>query len=161
IAFEKHSVRIFMDFGYASGDANLNSDHLNGFVLLHRNKRVGLILGRELLGNYAGDHVGQGSMVAYGNPDSFSGVIYLRPGLRLEWSPSWASGIELVLAQKASAQDGEPKNLGFEIDLGTEHAMYRNFTVGGDLGMLFPGSGLGVSDPHMPIALRLTAALKF
>lgn len=160
-SYEYHKVKMFLEFLYASGDANLTADRMNGFVLLHRNRRPGLILGRELLGPYYGNGVGQGSLVVYGNPDTFSGAFYVRPGLRVDWSQSWASGIEFIIAQKAQVAAGDVKNLGVEVDLGTEYAVYKNFDLGVNLGYLFPGLGLRVPSPKGVFAFRATAALRF
>jgi len=160
-SYEVHRLKIFTDFLYASGDNNLNGGHLNGFVLLHRNRRPGLILGRELLGPYYTNLVGYGSPVVYGAQDTFSGVIYLRPGVRFDWTPSLSSGLELILAQKAAVTDTDSKNLGIEVDIGTEFAMYKNFDLGGQVGYLFPGDGLQVPNPKGAFAGRATAALKF
>jgi hypothetical protein len=114
VSYDWGKVKTFMDFTYASGDNDLNSDHLNGFVLLHRNRRAGLILGKELIGNYFGNNLSLGSMVVYGNTGSFSGVYYFRPGIRVEWSPSWVTGVEVIAAQKAAKQTAEEGNLGVE-----------------------------------------------
>lgn len=160
-AYEYHKVKGFIEVLYASGDANLNANHLNGFVVLNRNRRPGLILGRELLGPYAGNNVGLGSCVAYGNQDSFSGCLYFRPGLKIDWSSSWATGVEVVIARKAATQAGEAANLGVEVDLGTDYAVYQNFDLGVNLGYLFAGPGLGVPNPRDVVALRATAALRF
>ena len=160
-SYEYHTVKIFLDMLYASGDSNLNGDHLNGFVLLHRNRRPGLILGRELLGQYYGNGVGLGSLVVYGNDDTFSGVFYARPGLRVDWSSAWSSGLEVIVAQKAQVATGEEKNLGVEIDAGTEYAVYKNFDLGVNVGYLIPGLGLGVPNPRGVFATRATAALRF
>src|SRR5262249_55507838 len=116
-AFELHSFKAFIEGLYASGDSNLNAGHLDGFVLLHRNRSPGLILGHELLGNYAGDGEGLGNPLMYGNQDSFSGIFYLHPGIRVDWAPSFSTGAEMVLARKAAVQAGESANLGVEIDL--------------------------------------------
>jgi len=160
-SYEYHRVKGFLEFLYASGDADLNANHLNGFVGLNRNRRPGLILGRELLGPYHSNTVGMGSLVVYGDPNTFSGVIYLRPGLRVDWSPSWASGIELIIAQKAAAAAGEAKNLGVEVDIGTEYSVYKNFDLGVNIGYLFAGNGLRVGSPKGVAAIRATAALRF
>jgi len=160
-SYEYHRVKGFLEFLYASGDADLTADHMNGFVALNRNRRPGLILGRELLGPYHSNTVGMGSTVVYGNADSFSGVIYIRPGLRIDWSPTWATGIEFIFAQKAVAAAGESKNLGLEVDLGTEYSVYKNFDLGLNLGYLFAGDGLRVANPRGVFAIRATAALRF
>src|SRR5262249_48242245 len=102
ITYEYHAIKTFIEFLYASGDDNLSGGHLNGFVALHRNRRPGVILARELLGNYNGNNVAQGSLTAYGTNNTFSGVYYLRPGFRVEWSQAWASGIEVLIARKAA-----------------------------------------------------------
>jgi hypothetical protein len=166
VSYETQKIKGFLDFLYASGDTAINSDRLNGFVLLHRNRRPGLILGRELLGNYANSSVGQGSLVYYGQnsgatTSSFSGAYYFRPGVRFEWSPSWASGIELIIAQKAATSNGESGNLGVEVDFGTDHEFYKNFDIGLNVGYLFPGQGLGVTSPEGVFAFRTTAVVKF
>ncbi len=160
-AFDYHSFKAFLEFLYASGDNNLNGDHLNGFVLLHRNRSVGLILGQELLGPYYSSHVGFGNPTIYGNNDVFSGVYFFRPGVRFDWSPTWSSGLEVIIASKAAAAAGEEKSLGVEIDLGTEYGVYKNFDLGLNLGYLFSGKGLRVADPKGVFALRTTAALRF
>jgi hypothetical protein len=74
-AVDYRKVKSFIEVVYASGDANLNDSTMTGFVLMHRNRRPGLILGRELLGTYYGNNVGLGTPFAYGNQDSFSGVL--------------------------------------------------------------------------------------
>jgi hypothetical protein len=162
-SYDFHKLKIFADFLYASGDSNLGADHLNGFVLLNRNRRPGLILGRELLGNFNSNTVGQGSLVWYGNPGGFSGVYYLRPGLRVDWSQQWSSGIEAVIAQKAATQAGEPSNLGVEIDIGGEHEFYENFDLGLTFGYLFPGDGIftGAGGIGGVFGVRTMASVKF
>jgi hypothetical protein len=159
--YEHHNVKLFLDFLFAGGDSNLSDDNLTGFTLIHRNRRPGLILGRELLGNYHGNSVAQGSPVVYGTAGTFSGIISLRPGIRIDWSPAWSSGLEFIWARKAAVEPGGDANLGIEIDVGTEYAVYKNFDLGLNVGFLFPGTGLGVPNPATVFALRTTAALKF
>lgn len=158
--FDYRKTKTFLELVYVSGDANLR-DGLTGFVLTHRNKRPGLILGRELLGTYSGNNVALGTPFAYGNQDSFSGVLYLRPGFRVDWSPSLTSSLEVVIARKAAVQAGEAADLGVEFDLGSDYALYKNFRVGADFGLLFAGAGLRVASPSVPFALRATGALTF
>lgn len=159
--FDYRKVKTFLEVVYASGDSNLNDNNLSGFVLAHRNKRPGLILGRELLGPYAGNNVALGTPFAYGNQDSFSGVLYFRPGVRVEWSSTLTSAFEVVIARKAAVQAGESADLGVEFDLGTDYALYKNFKLGVDVGILAPGAGLQVAAPSAPFAMRATAALTF
>lgn len=168
--YEYHKLKAFLEFLYASGDSNLNNDELTGFVSLHPNRRAGFILGRELLGKYSGvgtdpGNVGNGSMVVYGNQDSFSGIYFFRPGLRIDWSPSLSSGLEVVYAEKASVQSGENRALGTEIDLGTDYSVYKNFDLGVNVGVLFPGKGLlssmGLDTTYTVFGFRTTASLKF
>lgn len=172
ITYEYHKVKGFMEFLYASGDSNLNNEELTGFVLLHPNRRAGFILGRELLGKYSSvddgaGKAGNGSLVVYGNENAFSGVYFLRPGLRIDWSPSLASGLEVVHALKASVQDGEQRSLGTEIDLGTDYSVYKNFDLGVNVGVLFPGKGIlsamssDVDKNYTVFGFRTTASLKF
>jgi len=163
LTYDYHKIKAFLDFLYASGDSNLSANHLNGFVELNRNRRPGLILGRELLGKYASGTAQMGSPLYYGAPNTFSGVYYLRPGFRFEWSETWASGLEVIFAQKAAVAAGDPTSLGLEIDLGTDHAFYKNFDMGINLGYLFAGSGLvgAGSSPSGVFAVRTTAAVKF
>lgn len=160
-SYEYHKIKAFMEILYAGGDSNLNADHLSGFVLLHRNRRPGLILGHELLGPYMGNNVGLGSLVVYGNADTFSGVIYVRPGFKFDWSRSWSSGIEFVIARKAVAAPGDNHNLGGEVDVGTEYQVYQDFDLGLTLGYLVAGTGLRVANPRGPFAIRFTSSLKF
>ena len=162
ITYDNHSIKAFLDFLYASGDSNLSGGHMNGFVLLHRNRSPGLILGRELLGNYTGNTAGMGSLVYYGAPNTFSGVYYFRPGFRVDWSETWGTGIEVLVAQKAATLGpADPANLGVEVDLGVDHAFYKNFDAGLDLGYLFAGAGLGASSGVGVFAVRGTVAVKF
>lgn len=166
VSYNYHTVKAFLDFLYASGDSNIQADHLNGFTLLHRNRRPGLILGRELLGNFHNSSVGQGSLLYYGDQtgttaNSFSGAFYFRPGLRIDWSPAWASGLEFIIARKAATVAGENANLGFEIDLGTDHEFYKNFDLGLTVGYLFPGDGIPGSTGDGAFGVRTTAAVKF
>ncbi len=165
--FELHSVKAFLELLYASGDSNVTAGHLNGFVLLHRNRRPGIILGRQLLGAATGNTAGQGSVAVYGKTDasgnaqSFSGAIYARPGFRVDWSRNWASGFELIFARKAATAAGESSNLGVELDIGTDYSVYKNFDLGLTLGYLFSGDGLNVASPKGVFGLQITAALKF
>ena len=161
VAYEYHKTKAFVDVLYASGDNAIKSNRLNGFMLLNRNRRPGLILGRELLGNFYGNDVGRGSLMYYGDTNSLPGAFYVRPGLRVDWSQSWATGLEFIIAQKAATPPGQSSNLGLEIDLGTDHAFYKNFDLGLTLGYLFPGAGLGVADPKGVFAVRGTASVKF
>ena len=158
VSYDYHKVKAFLDFLYASGDATL-SDRLNGFILLHRNRRPGLILGRELLGAAYGNNVGHGSPLYYGT-SGFSGVYYFRPGFRVDWSPSWASGLEVIIANKAVTGAGENGHLGVELDVGTDHAFYKNFDLGLQLGYLFPGKGIATAAPGV-FAVRTTASIRF
>ena len=160
-AYEYHNVKGFVDFMYASGDTSLNSDRLNGFVLLHRNRSPGIILGRELLGPYNGNSINQGSLVAYGDADTFSGAYYVRPGLRVEWAPSWSTGLEVIVAQKAAVTPNDSAALGVEFDLGADHSFYKNFDLGVTVGYLIPGAGLRISSPTGVIGLRTTASIRF
>jgi hypothetical protein len=161
VSYEFTKVKAFLDFLYASGDSNLNDNQMGGFVVLNRNRRPGLILGRELLGNFNNTTVAQGSPVVYGAADTFSGVLYFRPGVRIDWASDWASGIEIIVARKASSSPGSSSNLGVEIDIGAEHAVYKNFGLGVTFGYLIAGEGLGVASPKGPYALRATAAVSF
>lgn len=162
VSYEYHKIKAFVDFMYAAGDSNLADDSLNGFTVVHRNRRPGLILGRELLGDYYNNSVGQGSLFYYGAPGSFSGAYYIRPGFRVEWSQAWGTGLEVIIANKASVAGGESSGLGVEVDAGVDHAVYKNFDVGLNLGYLFPGEGLlnrgGASGVF---AFRTTASVKF
>ena len=160
-SYEIHTVKGFIDALYVSGDANLNDDNNNGFVLMNRNRRPGLILGRELLGPYYGNNAGLGSLLVYGDADTYSGVIYVRPGVRIEWSKSWASALEIIYAQKATVSATDTKNLGLEVDFGTDYSVYRNFDLGAKLGYLFAGAGLRVGAPKNVFALSMTASLTF
>jgi hypothetical protein len=160
-SYEYHKMRTFIDFMYVSGDPDLTDDQLSGFVLLNRNRRPGLILGRELLGLYYGNNFGMGSLVAYGIADTFSGVFLFRPGIRVDWTQSWATGLEVLIAQKASVGAGDARSLGVELDLSTEFAVYKNFDLGVDLAFLFPGDGFRIPQRHGAYAVRATAGLKF
>jgi len=160
-SYEYHKVKAFIEFLYASGDDDLNGDHLNGFVVLNRNRGRSLILGKELLGLYHGPFVGYGSLMVYGNNDTVSGVYYLRPGFRVDWDESWSTGVEAMIARKAVVAPGDNANLGVELDLGVTYGVYRNFDLGANVALLFPGLGLRVADPKTAFALRTTAVIKF
>ena len=134
---------------------------MSGFVLMHRNRRAGILLGRELLGAYYGEKVNYGSMVVYGDANNFSGVYYVRPGFRFDWSPSWSSGIEIIWANKAAVTAGEEKYLGFEVDVGTEYSVYKNFDIGVTLAVLAPGAGLRPVDSSSVFGFQTTFGLKF
>jgi hypothetical protein len=160
--FDYHNIKGFLEVLYAGGDSDLTNTQQTGFMLLNRNRRPGLILGREIIGQYHGNNVNQGSLVYYGAATSFSGVIYIRPGFRWEWSPSWASGVELIYAQKAAVQVGESANLGIEIDVGTEYNIYKNLQLGVNGAYLFAGNGLLTSGTATnAYAVRSTVSLKF
>jgi hypothetical protein len=157
--YDFHKVKAYVDFLYASGDSNFAS-HLNGFTVLNRNRSPGLILGQQLLGPYASDLVGYGSLLYYGDPGDFSGILYLTPGVRVDWSTAWASGLEFIIPRKATTAS-DSASLGFEIDGNVTHTVYKNFDIGLDLGYLFPGDGLRVQNPKGVFATRGTVALKF
>jgi hypothetical protein len=159
-SLDYRKVKGFLEVVYASGDADLNNGPMTGYSLLNRNKRPGLILGRELVGPYYGNNLSLGTPLAYGNTGSFSGVLYFRPGIRFEWSPTLTSVLEVIIARKAAAQAGEGSDLGVEFDFGTEYALYKNFRVGADLGVLAPGSGIR-TNPSAAFALRGSASLTF
>lgn len=165
ITFAYHKIKIFSEVLYASGDKNVKDNSSTAFSLLHLNRaRPGLILGRELLGNLYGNSVSQGNLLVYGNQDAFSGVLYVRPGFRVDWSPSWASGVEAVIARKAATQNGENASLGWELDFGTDYNVYKNFDLGLNAGFAFPGDGIPLptsGERKMIFAVRTTAALKF
>lgn len=166
ITFDYHKIKAFTEVVYASGDKNLSDNSATGFSLLNLNRaRPGLILGRELLGKYHGNSVGKGNLLVYGSDGSYSGLLFLRPGFRVDWSPSWASGVEVVIARKAATQDGENANLGWELDLGTDYNVYKNFDLGVNAGFAFPGEGIPLpaagGEHKMIFAVRTTAALKF
>lgn len=165
ITFAYHKIKAFTEVVYASGDKNINDSSSTAFSLIHLNRaRPGLILGRELLGKYHGDKVSQGNLLVYGNQDSFSGLLFARPGVRIDWSPSWASGVEVIIARKAATQNGEDANLGWEVDLGTDYNVYKNFDLGLNLGFAFPGKGIPLpsgGENKSIFAVRTTAALRF
>jgi len=165
ITYEYHKFKAFLDFLYATGDDALGNGELSGFVLLHRNKRPGLILGRELLGTSFGpalqDSVGLGSLVAYGSGTTYSGVIYLVPGVTIEWAQGWTTGVEVIWARKAAEVAGMSKALGLEIDVATDYRVYKNAVLGLAFGVLIPGDGLGVTGPQGPFAIRGTLGLEF
>lgn len=161
VTYQGHKVKAFAEFLYAGGDNDLTDKDLKGFVLLNRNRSPGLILGKELLGPYAGNGAGRGSLTVYGDRDSFSGVYYFRPGIRVDWSPAWASGLEVIHARKAAVKDGEESVLGTEIDLGTDYNVYKNFDLGANFAVLFPGKGIQVLDTVTIFGFRTTASLRF
>lgn len=165
ITFNYHKFKAFTEVVYATGDKDIKDNSSTAFSLIHLNRaRPGLILGRELLGVYHGNTVSQGNLLVYGQQDSFSGLLYVRPGFRIDWSPSWASGVEVIIARKATAREGDNANLGWEVDLGTDYNVYKNFDMGLNLGFAFPGKGipLATGGEHKSIfAVRTTAALKF
>jgi hypothetical protein len=154
-------VKSFFEVMYIGGDSELNDNNLTGFTLAHRNRRPGLILGRELLGPYYGNNVALGTPFAYGSDGTFSGVLYFRPGVKVEWSPTLTSAVEVIFARKAADLATADMNLGLEIDVGTEYALYKNFKLGVDVGFLSPGAGLGVASGSAAFAFRSTAALTF
>ena len=165
ITYSHHKLKLFTEAVYATGDKNINDGSSTSFSLLHLNRaRPGLILGRELLGKYHGNNVGQGNLLVYGADGSFSGLLYVRPGLRIDWSPAWASGVELIFARKATTADGDNANLGWELDFGTDYNVYRNFDLGLNLGFAFPGEGIPLEaggERKSIFAIRTTAALRF
>jgi len=167
ITYEYHQIKAYLNFLYASGDDAVANGSLDGFVLLHRNKRPGIILGHELLGSLAGDDAGLGSVVAYGSaPTSlpggvFSGAIYAVPGFSYEWAQSWRSGIEIIWAQKAKESGGAAKDLGVEIDVATDYQVHKNAVLGLVFGFLIAGDGLGVPSPKNPLAFKGTLGLVF
>lgn len=160
-AYEIHKIKTFLEFLYATGDSDMASGAMTGFALLHRNRRAGVLLGRELLGKYYGEHANLGSPVVYGNDGSFSGIFYVRPGFRFDWSRSWSSGIEFIYADKAEVQANEDPHLGFEIDIGTEYSVYRNFDIGVTMALLFPGKGLGAPQTPNAFGFQTTFGLSF
>lgn len=165
ITYSHHKLKLFTEAVYATGDKNINDSSSTSFSLLHLNRaRPGLILGRELLGQYHDNNVSQGNLLVYGANGSFSGLLYVRPGLRIDWSPAWASGVEVIFARKATTADGDNANLGWELDLGTDYNVYRNFDLGVNLGFAFPGEGIPLpvgGERKSIIAIRTTAALRF
>lgn len=161
VSYQTHKIKMFTEFLYAGGDNNLSDADLKGFVLLNRNRSPGLILGKELLGPYSGNGSGLGTYMAYSSPDTFSGVYYVRPGFRIDWSPAWASGLEVIHARKAAVLSGEDAVLGTEIDVGTDYNVYKNFDLGGNFGVLFPGKGIQVTDPQTIFGFRMTSSLRF
>ena len=160
-AIEYRKVKGFLEVLYATGDSDLTDANLTGFVLLNRNRRPGLILGRELLGPYNGNNVALGSPVFYGANNTFSGVLYFRPGVRFDWSKSLTSAIELIYARKVADAASAALDLGVELDIGTEYAVYKNFRLGLDVGLLLPGGGLQQANPTPAYAFRSTASLSF
>lgn len=163
VTFEYHDIKSFLEVLYASGDNDL-SDTLRGFVMVHPNRvRPGIILGQELIGSYHANAIDHGRLDIYGNTNSYSGVLFFRPGFRVDWSPAWASGIEFIYAKKAATQGGEDASLGFEVDLGTDYNVYKNFDLGLNLGFAFPGKGMptATGEHKMIFGLRTTAVLKF
>lgn len=158
--YEKHQLRAYAEILYASGDDNINDNTQSGFLLLHRNRRPGLILGRELLGPYASNAVSQGSCVAYSGPNTFSGCLYGKLGASYDWTSTIATGLDLIYARKVAVGGGEESSLGFEVDAGVSYLLYQNFTVGSNLGLLLPGAGLG-PNTDAAFAFRGTAALTF
>lgn len=160
-SYEADKFKIFLETVFATGDTDFNDKKLNGFVLLNRNRRPGIILGRELLGPYLRDDVQQGGLVYYGDPNSFSGVLYFRPGIRVDWSRAWSTGLEVIIARKATGRGSEEKHLGIEVDLGADYAIYRNMNLGLTAGYLIPGLGLRVVNPVGAFALRVSAGLTF
>lgn len=163
ITFSYHKIKAFTEVVYAGGDNDVKNNTSTAFSLIHLNRaRPGLILGRELLGQYHGNTVSQGNLLVYGQQDSFSGLLYVRPGFRVDWSPAWASGVELIIARKAAIRNGENANLGWELDFGTDYNVYKNFDLGLNLGLASPGEGIPSNGERKNIfALRTTAALKF
>lgn len=159
-AVDYRKVKSFLEVMFVSGDDNLNDGNTTAFTLANRNRRPGLILGRELIGPYYGNNLNQGSLFSYGGNGAFSGVLYFRPGVRIDWSPTLTSAVEVIYARKATDVATGDLSLGLEIDVGTDYAVYKNFRLGGDLGVLFPGAGIaGSSSPAF--ALRTTASLNF
>lgn len=158
--YKYHAINAFLQVMYATGDSNLSDGTLSAFVLLNRNRHPGLILGNELLGASHGNHVGLGSTVAYGNTGSYSGVFFVKPGMRFDWSKSWSTGLEVIVANKASVQAGESKSLGVEVDIGAEYAIYKNAVAALDVGVLVPGAGIAGGNAT-PYAFRFSLGIDF
>lgn len=158
--YEKHQLKAYAEVLYATGDDNINDNTQSGFLLLHRNRRPGLILGRELLGPYATSAVSQGSCTAYSGPNTFSGCLYGKVGASYDWTSTISTGLDLIYARKVAIAAGEESSLGFEIDAGVAYLLYQNFTVGGNAGLLLPGAGIG-PNTDAAFAVRGTAALNF
>lgn len=151
----------FLEVMYVGGDADLTDNSLTGFTPLNRNRRPGLILGRELLGPYHSGGSNLGSPVYYGNNGTFSGLLSVRPGFRMEWSTDVSSSVELIYAQKMVTA-GDAMDLGVEVDVGTEYKVYKNFTAGATVGYLFPGAGLQTAGNGSGVfAVRGTAVVSF
>lgn len=159
-SYEKHQLKAYAEVLYATGDDNNNDNTQSGFLLLHRNRRPGLILGRELLGPYAQNAVSQGSCVAYSGANTFSGCLYAKVGASYDWTSTITTGLDFIYARKVAVGAGEDPALGFEIDAGVSYLLYQNFVVGANAGFLMPGAGIG-PDTGTSFALRGTAALNF
>jgi hypothetical protein len=138
----------------------VNDTAQTGFLLLHRNRRPGLILGRELLGPFASHAVSQGSCVAYSGANTFSGCLYGKLGASYDWTSTLSTGLDFIHAQKAAVGAGESASLGFEVDLGASYLLYQNFTLGANVGLLLPSAGIG-PNTDSAFALRTSAALQF
>ncbi len=158
VTFEYHKIKALFDLIFASPDNNLNDNNLSGFIILNRNRRMGLILGKELLGNYHGNGANLGSLVVYGNDGTFSGLLGLKPGFRVEWSSDWSSWIDLIWASKLN---NESKNLGVEIDIGADYSVYRNLDLHLTVGYLIPGNGLRVNNPQGAFGIQFCGNLRF
>jgi len=166
LSYEYHKIKLFTELMYVSGDDDLTNTKSSAFILIHRNRQRGGLIFRELIGSPAvasGNNAGQGTFLAYGNTTAFSGFILFRPGFRVDWSPSWASGIEVLWVKKASTQSGEESGIGTEIDLGTDYSVYKNFDLGVAAAFLFPGKGVvpANTDTKMIFGFHTTASLKF
>lgn len=157
-----HKVKATLDAVFASGDTDVTDNSMNGFVLLHRNKRPGIILGHELLGNLNGNTAGMGSILAYApSQNVFSGVFYVKPGFSISLADSLTAGLDLIYAMKVAVGAGDTAFLGFETDANLIYSIYKNFDVGLNLGYLFPGAGLGVTTSTGAFGVRTLASIKF
>lgn len=163
VTYDSHSIKAFVEGLYASGDSDLNSGRLDGFVILNRNRRAGFLLGRHLLGSqhvnstYPNGSTDNGSFAAYSDANSYAGLFYIRPGFQVRWSSEWSSGVELVWARKAASASGQ-NSLGVELDIGTDYQVYKNCNLGFQFGVLFPGKGLG-NTSATPFGVRATLGI--
>lgn len=133
-----------MKLGSISGDDKNTASSYEGY-LVDRNYDIALLLFNYMLGD-GSSLIGNENYIKAVNAKTkvdvgqMSNTLYLAPGFNWKWNDKWGMKGRLTYAQLAQEQqNGQSKDLGYEIDLGIYYRPFERFVVALDTGYLMTG----------------------
>lgn len=154
--------------GYASGDDPETADTFEGFIF-DKNYDVAMLMFNHVLGNTSMDLLGSGPSGRNVNlgldTEAISNVIYLAPGLDMQFSDTWGLSTRLIYASLHQTATGVDSDLGVELDFILKYRPNDRFIFDTGLGYLMPGSafknGSNGFDTNSALAITAKAAISF